>query len=152
MPNTHEDLARVMFAIARNIDPHSSRTLCRMALAGDQTLVLATPVDTGRARSNWIVTIGAPAESPINPYVPYPKRSGKDFRERANAAAAIEQGQSAIRAHIPGMKIFITNNVNYVPILNTGTSRQAGPQFIEKAIQASIREFERRGAVINVRT
>jgi len=76
-------------------------------------LKAVTPVDTGRARNSWILT-NNPTQftnalidnSALLP--PPPKRS-------------IE-------------KLFITNGVNYIEDLNSGSSQQAGARFIEKTV------------------
>ena len=44
------------------VEENGGKLLRSVALAVDAAVVLATPVDTGRARSNWQVEIGAAAQ------------------------------------------------------------------------------------------
>lgn len=110
-----------------------------------RALVLATPVDTGRARSNWRVGIGAPTSAVIDPYSPGKKLG---IGERANANAAIAAGLARINS-VRGASgrggglqtaIYINNNTPYIGNLpngkglNDGYSPQAAPGFIEAAL------------------
>lgn len=118
------------------VKDNSDALVRKCALAVDGTVVLATPVDTGRARSNWQVALGEPIESPREPYAPGEKGStGGD-----NAQAAIAQGKSVISQYRGGAnaEIHITNNLPYIGKLNSGSSAQAGAGFVEKAILVGI--------------
>ena len=101
------------------------------ALVIDQAVVVGTPVNTGRARSGWILSLGAASEKTRPPYAP-----GKNLGigESANARGAIEQAQTTIKARAPGQDIYISNNVGHIVPLNNGTSSQAPAGFIEKAV------------------
>lgn len=124
---------------ARNVPREVDKVVRKVALVLDQTLVLATPVDTGRARSNWLVSIGQPRTDEINPYSELeqgtdPSKAG----ERANAQAAINQGQEQIANRDPGETIHVTNNVEYIGDLNDGTSAQAPAGFVQMAVQTAV--------------
>lgn len=107
----------------RQFENSRTELVRRMAKRGLKSLVLQTKADTGKARSNWRVGIGAPARSTIQPYSPYKKRSkanGQGLSERANANAAIAAGRARIDA-VRGKSgvglttaIFVTNNVDYI--------------------------------------
>jgi hypothetical protein len=114
----------------RNVD----RVIREVALIADRELVLQTPVDTGRARSNWIVTIGSPATEVIPPYSPGSK--GSSGSENANAAIA--QGSLVIAQRRSGEDISISNNVPYIGLLNQGSSAQAPAQFVQAAVQRAV--------------
>ncbi len=122
---------------ASQIQPNADALTRKCALAVDQTVVLATPVDTGRARSNWIVTTDTPASNEIPAYVPGKGQS----TGAANAQAAINQGQTEIakfKGEVNGA-ICITNNLDYIEGLNDGHSAQAPANFVEQAVSAGIR-------------
>ncbi len=105
-------------------------------------VVLATPVDTGKARSNWRVGNGSPASGTVPPHSPG-RRLG--IGESANADATIATGQSAIQDSNPNLPIYITNNVGYIADLNDGGSTQAGPRFVERAFErARVRVYRSR--------
>ena len=87
-----------------------------VALVVDRELVLRTPVDTGRARANWLPSLNAPSVSLVEP------------------------GQKPdIGATLSSYKIedtvFISNNLPYIQRLNNGYSKQAPAGFVEDAIE-----------------
>lgn len=120
----------------------------RVALAADQAVVVSTPVDTGRARSNWIVALGDAADSPIEAYTPGEDRS----TEAANTQAALAQGEAVIRGYMGGQgtSIHITNNLPYIQKLNDGSSAQAPANFVETAVQQAVAAMTRgRGIIVS---
>lgn len=93
-----------------------------VAVAVDQTVVTATPVDTGRARSNWIVSLGSPSSVVIPTLGP------------GALAAAIAQGASVIASRRLKESIHITNNLPYIGLLNAGSSRKAPAGFVQLSV------------------
>lgn len=124
-----------MQARAKSIEVAVDNLVKKVALTADQTVVLATPVDTGRARSNWITTIDAPNSGTIDPYSPGDKLG---IGETANAQAAIDQAKSVIQTRMKGQSIHITNNLEYIGELNGGSSKQAPENFVGKAVLAAV--------------
>lgn len=122
--------------VARNAD----RTVRMTALAVDQAVVLATPVDKGRARSNWLAELDAPARTTVEAYAPGEAGSTAS----ANTAAAIAQAQATIALYDGDRNraIAISNNLPYIMPLNSGSSRQAPAGFIEKAVQAGVSQVK----------
>lgn len=122
--------------IADRVEANADRITREAALAIDQTVVLATPVDTGRARSNWIVSAGGPNEATREAYVP---GSGLGRGEGANAAGAIAQGRRVIRSRPRGGgDIYVQNNLPYIGRLNEGSSAQAPANFVAKAVSTGL--------------
>lgn len=126
------------------IENSGTRVTKQCAKRSLKTLVYATPVDEGTARSNWRVGIGASTTSVIKAYAPGKKLG---LGERANADAAIAAGFARINSvrgvsgRGGGLKtaIYITNNTEYIGNLsgkglNDGYSPQADPFFIEAAL------------------
>lgn len=84
----------------------------KVVLEALRRLVMKTPVDTGRARGNWQVTIGDPAMNQLE-------------TTDKNGAGTIAQGLAAI-SHLPGYQVvWISNNVDYIEALEHGHSKQA---------------------------
>jgi hypothetical protein len=129
------DFARRIRAIGKQVETGANRVKRQVALVADRELVLETPVDTGRARSNWIVSLQAPVLSEREPYAPGQKL-GRG--ERANAQAAIDQGAGRIVVAAPGQTIFISNNVRYIGRLNDGWSAQAPAGFVQGAVMRAV--------------
>jgi hypothetical protein len=75
-------------------------------LAGMKNIVQGTPADKGRARNNWFLTVGAPSN-------------------KTTTSASVGGGGSLSQASklpkiVLGKKIFFTNNLPYINILEYG--------------------------------
>jgi len=116
----------------------------RVALAVDSAVVLATPVDTGQARSNWQVSLGSPQTGTIPPYSPGQGGSSAG----ANAQAAIDQGNRVIASRTAGVDIHITNNLDYIDELNNGKSLQAPAGFVEEAVLVGVQTVNQFGSIL----
>lgn len=120
------DLNGMMKKAGQKIADNADRLVRRCALAIDAAVVLATPVDTGRARANWQVEVGGPATTEVAAT----DKSGQ---------GAIQQGKNAIAGYVGGRgAIFITNNLPYIERLNDGWSAQAPAGFVEQAVEVGI--------------
>lgn len=95
----------------------------KAALVVDQVVVDATPFDTGRARNNWIASVGSPLRGDRKPDV----TGGEAL---SNARAAIQTFQLDFGS------IFITNNVPYIIPLEMGSSKQAPQGMAKQAVAA----------------
>lgn len=124
--------------IANTVEENSNQLTRKVALAVDAAVVMATPVDTGRARSNWQVELNAPASGVKDAYTPGTEQSTSG----ANAREAIEQGKGVISQYKNGNVIHITNNLPYIGRLNEGYSAQAGANFVEKAVHIGIQAIK----------
>jgi hypothetical protein len=150
MSDTFDDFVHRINVHADNVPREVGKVVRLTALAVDQTVVMATPVDTGRARSNWIVSVDKPVDAVIEPYVALPKGKGAGkLGETGNAQAAMNQGQEVIATREPEQSICITNNVEYITALNDGSSAQAPALFIESAVDAGVAAVN--GAKIDTR-
>lgn len=112
------------------LERSSGRLKRRLALAVDQAVVVATPVKSGRARSNWRVNIGSPAKGVIDSLGVGEGATGPAL---AAAASAIEGAPDG--ADFP---IHLTNNLSYIIPLNDGHSAQAPAGFIQRSIAQSL--------------
>lgn len=83
-------------------------------------VTISTPVDTGRARWGWFLTINVPSsETP-----PEGKYSAPKINERMQA---INDNFTISDT------LYLTNNVDYIGRLNDGYSKQAPARFVEKS-------------------
>lgn len=85
-------------------------------------VTISTPVDTGRARWSWFLSVRVP--SPELP--PEGKYSAPKINERMQA---INENFTVSDT------LYLTNNVSYVPKLNNGSSKQAPARFVEKSAE-----------------
>lgn len=131
------EFARRLHIIAAAVNKNTVKVVKRAAIAADQAAVLATPVDTGRLRANWLVSIGA---------VPTGQTAfseGKDGSTKGNVTrASLERAQERIRGYKLGRgAIFIANNVVYASIIDAGGSEQAPQGMTSRAILAAQRQL-----------
>ncbi len=130
--------------IGQRIEQNADAMVRKVALAVDSAVVIGTPVDTGRARSNWQVNIGSPADGTREAY-----SEGKDGSTGgANAQAAIDQGKAEIGKYRGGSSIHITNNLPYIGRLNDGWSAQAPAGFVEKAVLVGVAAAQGAGSLL----
>ncbi len=111
--------------LGNRVDEGTHKVVRQMAIAVDRKLVLRTPVDTGRARSNWLVGINSRVSGTTAP---------------ATQGAALSAARARITASKPGDSIFISNNLPYIGRLNAGASRQAPPNYVEDAAEEAAAE------------
>lgn len=86
-------------------------------------IVRATPVDTGRARGNWNVSIG---------------REDPTTNDERRAAEALEEGNRVInevKLGTRGDRVFITNGLPYIGPLNDGHSKQAPKGYLQRIVR-----------------
>lgn len=136
MANDLNRLSRKMRGHAAQVLAGASDMTRRVALAIDQNVVLATPVDVGRARANWVMEVGAQPPTGIRePYAP----GSKGSTGGQNAQAAIAQAMREVNNYKDESQfIFITNNLEYIGKLNEGSSPQAPPGFVQSAIARGV--------------
>ena len=81
-------------------------------------IVKRTPVDTGRARGNWMVSLGSAVEAVVD--------SGPTISNDEPVPSALKnEGLSTISKSKPGQDIVISNNLPYIVRLEEGHSKQA---------------------------
>lgn len=126
------DLARNMRDLKKSIPLQASNLAAKAALVITYELTGITPVDTSRALSNWQLRVNSPANRSIFPYYPGYKGSTKKISEQYADYVALQN----VKNKLPGQTIYITNNVEYVQDLNTGTTHtnQESPGFVERAV------------------
>lgn len=109
--------------------PSTANQIIRLvALEALKNVVLATPVDTGRARSNWFIGIDSPVEDETD-----------DTDYQSNLATESKKLLSPVGSNI----IWLTNNLPYIVRLNEGWSEQAPEGFVEKSVVAAERAIEK---------
>lgn len=118
------DLVGKLPAIAGNQEALIQLIAQKMALDALTGVVLATPVDKGRARGGWTVEIGS-------------ETAGDSATLDKTGSGTISAGSAKITSAKPFEPISISNNVPYIGILNGGSSKQAPAQFVELAVAAA---------------
>lgn len=91
-----------------------------IALDAFSRLILRTPVDTGRAKSNWQVGIGEVPDGVL---------------ARTNPSGALSDGERAL-SEMRGLPIVsLVNNLPYIERLEQGHSKQAPAGMLEQTYQ-----------------
>lgn len=109
--------------------------------------IIATPVDTGRARMGWNATINEPSNE-----VPAPapaghkgqSQGGSEFYPMPKIKSSFLRGVIKVTD-----TLYITNRVPYIGKLNAGSSSQAPARFVERAaerVQAAVAKLWRQTA------
>ena len=127
------DLNNIMRRLGRQIVGNTNKMTRQTALQIDATLVGppqegGTPVDTGRARANWLVSLGTPRT------------------ETVEVGGRPDPGR-VVAPRVPQQAIFIANNLPYIRRLNEGSSTQAPASFVEMAVAEGERII-RKGKVL----
>lgn len=91
-------------------------------------IVIKTPVDTGRARGNWMVAINS---------IPQGIIEIERLSESQAQAFALSNGIPIIKSAKPFTAISIANNLPYIGVLEMGSSKKA-PQGMVRVSLAEI--------------
>lgn len=99
-----------------------------LALEIDKQLRLATPVDTGHARRNWIPSVGEP-------------NAAEATNESAHAAGVAE----VLAYQLSQGAVWVANVVPYIRSLNWGHSKQKPAGFVDRAIALALQAVADKG-------
>ncbi len=111
--------------VGKEVEVNTNKAVKQTASLAQQVVILSTPVDTGRARGNWIANAGSPITSPSELL----SKSG---------AESIAANYAVIQQTKLGESVYISNNLPYINRLNDGYSAQAPAGFVQKAVQPAI--------------
>lgn len=126
--------AKRIRALAVDVDERIDSAVVQTAIVANQTVVAATPVDTGRARANWVVGLDKPIRD-----------THEEVDQSGQETNAINKTQ--IKKRKSGQTIYISNNLDYIGDLNDGSSSQAPANFVGIAVRAA-EVFLRRKKII----
>ncbi|MBB76528.1 MAG: hypothetical protein CMJ75_18645 [Planctomycetaceae bacterium] len=126
MKTTLDKLNEELRVFAKTLAPDAVRVLQQsIALQVLSGVVLKTPVDTGRARANWQVGISTPPKGIVS-----------------EDTDPISKGTPTIVGNaLPFSVVWINNNVEYVAILETGTSQQAPAGMVDVTLEEVRAQF-----------
>jgi hypothetical protein len=125
---TPSDFSKRMARLGTNVAKNADKVVRKVAMAIDQAVVMATPVDTGRARANWIAALNGAAEGTTDDKS---KSGGSAIAKAAGVIAGYDRDKDA--------EIHITNNLPYIGRLNEGSSYQAPANFVSIATRQGVK-------------
>jgi hypothetical protein len=120
------DYKRQITVVKGAIDKLGNLMLAETSLEVLRQVSQQTPVDTGRARSNWFMGINA-AE----------RKTTED-----TSGANVGQAEGVMLTIKGADTVFVSNNLPYIERLNDGYSKQAPANFVEGAAQIARRKVE----------
>ena len=98
----------------------------KLAINIDREVVRETPVDTGRAKGNWLASVGVPDTRQLNV-------------TGSTEGAAIQQAVAVIGKAIVYQLVYIQNNLPYIQRLNNGWSlQQPNPLYVDNVILRNV--------------
>jgi len=115
------------------------RAVATISLELLRRVVMKTPVDTGRARGNWTLTLGVADDfTDLGKFETY-----SEERKDRGGGATISKGVQELEGEkLTGAKVTIFNNVPYIKALEHGHSRAQAPKGM---LALSISEMKREG-------
>lgn len=118
-----------------DIEKNADTLVRKVAITVASSVVLATPVDTGRARANWRTNLGSAERGVREPFA----AGKKGTTGSQNIAGVVSETQNVVAGYKGEGSVFISNNLPYIGPLNTGTSDQAPAGFVEIAVNNGVR-------------
>lgn len=100
------------------------------AIVTGSSIILGTPVDTGKARANWQTSLNSPILNAI------------DKMDASGAEAIRDIGGVTAQFGGTDSSIWISNNLPYINRLNNGWSKKADPGYVERVIEGAKVHFE----------
>lgn len=121
--------------IVGEIKELSEKVVVKLTLDITANLIESTPVDTGWARANWVPRIGEPYTGGGIVF-----DSKEDQQSSVGSARGDQQSGTAslLTYDLARGPVFVSNNVPYIQVLNSGSSKQAPSAFVEAGIQQAI--------------
>lgn len=104
--------------------------------------VVKTPVDTGRARGNWQVTISSTDSQVAIQGAPDKDDKANSPKAETAAADAVTKSIQVVNSIKPFSITYITNNVPYIVYLEDGTSTQAPVGMVSLSIHEQAGMFK----------
>jgi hypothetical protein len=113
--------------LAKNLQTNVEKVKRSAAIAIHQTVTVATPVLTGRAKNNWFVELNQPNRN---------KATTGTFDKSGTFITA--QAKAVIDRSGVDDSIWISNNLDYIVLLNNGSSKKAPRLFVQRSIQTAV--------------
>lgn len=121
-----EEVKKNLIKVMVGIDEFTTETQRKLALNIDKNVSRATPVDTGRARGNWIPNLNSPNPTPLE-------------LDQLGSKPDINSVLGDLKM---GDIIYISNNLKYIGSLNDGHSKQADAGYVYQAVLVSKEELK----------
>lgn len=118
--------------VIRLLRKATEKEVIRLVIDIHRDLAIDTPVDTGWAAANWIISMGTFSTEPAG------------SRENVSKATSNAGLAGLLNWTLKDGTIYITNNVPYIIYLNEGHSDKAPPGYVDMIIQERTSAFDRK--------
>jgi hypothetical protein len=137
--NANDFAAAVNAWRERQLPLIAKRGVARVVDVLTRHLQETTPVLTGHARSNWQTSIGDPAQGVIHGTGEATLTGQPQSADEKAASDRVLQEY----VQTPDLeRVYVTNNVHYIRLLNDGSSQKAPAGIVEVAIAATLEEVQ----------
>lgn len=123
----------------RLVEKQIALTIKGTALSLFGAIIKDTPVDTGRLRGNWDVTLNK--ESNYKSDTVFDKTGG----------ATISKTKAALGKYKTNDDIYMTNNLEYAVHIEKGTEKIRGHHMVERVKEAFNRELEKNASKFRIK-
>ncbi len=124
--STLSQFANSMRQTAKNVDRNSTVLVQRVALRLVTELVQRTPIDTGYAKSNWLISTMGYVEGTRDAFA-YGEKGSTRLQNERGAIADAEYKIRQFKIINGNESIFVSNNVDYIVDLEQGKSKAQAP-------------------------
>lgn len=105
-----------------------NKTLQEVVIEIGSSVVMLSPVLTGRFRGNWQLTFGTPSNHSLNTFDPVGSRTIQEIMQKAKYFTA-------------GQVAYIVNNLTYGPLIETGNHSRKAPNGVVRVTAARFAEI-----------
>jgi len=134
---TFDRMSLRTFGLSRRIAKDGEARVRGASQAFLEELVKVTPIDTGKAVSNWRIGVNYMPTNVRPPFSPGTKGS----TAASNRSAVLSNELPKLSKYKVGRTINIVNNAPHIELLNAGRSRQASARFIQTARASAQAKF-----------
>jgi len=125
--NSLPEFGKNMDKLSQEISKGMDEVYRRAFLSVGKTVVNATPFDTHRAKGNWQPSLSRPITRPrVNTF-----GAGASIGDMKRIASILKHPITA----------YISNNLDYIGLLNGGSSQQAPAGFVQISVNAGLRSI-----------
>lgn len=118
----------------KNLDKKIAKAIRKTAISKFNQVIIQTPVDTGRLRGNWQVSINQPKHNILFEGVPQGKKIGRTENIESKLSKSIDLKDV----------LYLTNNLPYAERIENGWSKQRPAKWVNRIMMGFESEFQKR--------
>lgn len=123
-----DDFSKQIEDFTKNVEAAIDQSLQEIVIEIGSSVVMLSPVLTGRFRGNWQLTLGTPSNFSLNTYDPIGSATIAEIVQKAQFFTA-------------GQVAYIVNNLTYGPLIETGDHSRKAPNGVVRVTAARFLEI-----------